>query len=145
MWRKRQVKAKKKKKWWWRGWGEEKRYMRAWVFCCVQLFVTSWTITHQVPPSPWDSPGKNTGVDCHVLLQRIFLNQGCNLHFLHWHVDSLPLCHIGGFGQKDEDEKNKRKNSFLIPSCQAYSPYFKGNLLLKLINLTVPDLLWFHL
>ena len=27
---------------------------------------------------PWDSPGKNTGVDCHFLLQRIFLTQGLN-------------------------------------------------------------------
>ena len=25
-----------------------------------------------------DSPGKNTGVDCHVLLQGIFLTQGSN-------------------------------------------------------------------
>ena len=27
---------------------------------------------------PWDSPGKNTGVGCHALLQRIFLTQGSN-------------------------------------------------------------------
>ena len=25
---------------------------------------------------PWDSPGKNTGVDCHALLQGIFPTQG---------------------------------------------------------------------
>ena len=25
---------------------------------------------------PWDSPGKNTGVDCYFLLQGIFLTQG---------------------------------------------------------------------
>ena len=24
---------------------------------------------HQAPPCPWDSPGKNTGVGCHCLLQ----------------------------------------------------------------------------
>ena len=28
---------------------------------------------------PWDSPGKNTGVGCRTLLQRIFLIQGSNL------------------------------------------------------------------
>ena len=28
---------------------------------------------------PWDSSDKNTGVDCHALLQRIFLTQGLNL------------------------------------------------------------------
>ena len=27
---------------------------------------------------PWYSPGKNAGVDCHSLLQRIFLTQGWN-------------------------------------------------------------------
>ena len=33
-------------------------------------------------PCPWDSPGKNTGVGCHFLLQGIFLTQGLNLHWL---------------------------------------------------------------
>ena len=28
---------------------------------------------------PWNSLGKNTGVGCHSLLQRIFLNYGSNL------------------------------------------------------------------
>ena len=28
---------------------------------------------------PWDSPGKNTGVGCHALIQVIFLTQGSNL------------------------------------------------------------------
>ena len=39
-----------------------------------------------------DSPGKNTGVGCHALLQRIFPTQGLNLYLLHllnWQVDSL--------------------------------------------------------
>ena len=31
----------------------------------------------------WDSPGKNTGVDCHSLLQRIFPTQRQNLGLLH--------------------------------------------------------------
>ena len=30
--------------------------------------------------SPWDSPGKNTGVGCHFLLQGIFPTQESNLH-----------------------------------------------------------------
>ena len=33
-------------------------------------------------PCVWDSPGENTGVDCHALLQGIFLTQGLNLKFL---------------------------------------------------------------
>ena len=32
---------------------------------------------------PWDSPGKNTGVGCHYLLQGIFLIQGSDLGLLH--------------------------------------------------------------
>ena len=38
---------------------------------------------------PWDSPGKNTGVDSHSLLQGIFLTQGLNPGLLHRQVDSL--------------------------------------------------------
>ena len=43
---------------------------------------------------PWNSPSKNTGVDCHFLLQRIFPTQGlnpCLQHLLHWQADSLPV------------------------------------------------------
>ena len=36
---------------------------------------------------PWDSPGKNTRVGCHALLQRIFPTQGSPT----WQADSLPL------------------------------------------------------
>ena len=35
-----------------------------------------------------DSPGKNTGVGCHFLLQGIFLTQGLNPQLLHWQADS---------------------------------------------------------
>jgi len=38
---------------------------------------------------PWDSPGKNNGVGCHALLQRIFPTQGSNLD---------PLC-LSSFGR----------------------------------------------
>ena len=47
---------------------------------------------------PQDSPGKNTGVGCHFLLQGIFPTQGLNpslVHHLHWQVDSSPLCQLG--------------------------------------------------
>ena len=45
-------------------------------------FATPWTVAHQAP-CPWDSPGKNTGVGCHSLLQGVFLTQGSNLGLLH--------------------------------------------------------------
>ena len=41
-----------------------------------------------------DSPGKNTGVGWHALVQGIFPTQGLNpglLCLLHWHMGSLPL------------------------------------------------------
>ena len=44
--------------------------------------------------SPWDSPGKNSGVDFYVFLQRISLTQELNLCLfclLHWHSGSLLL------------------------------------------------------
>ena len=45
-----------------------------------------------------DSPGKNTGVDSHALLQGIFPSQGLNLSllcFLRWQAGSLPLARPG--------------------------------------------------
>ena len=54
-------------------------------------WLASAPLWHQAPLS-LDSPGKNTGVGCHALLQGIFLTQGlnlCLLCLLHWH--SLPL------------------------------------------------------
>ena len=35
---------------------------------CVRLFATPWTGATRLL-RPWDSPGKNTGVGCHSLLQ----------------------------------------------------------------------------
>ena len=37
-------------------------------FSCVRLCATPETAAHQAS-HPWDSPGKNTGVGCHFLLQ----------------------------------------------------------------------------
>ena len=42
------------------------------VFSCVQLFATPWTIVHYALLSR-SFPGTNTQVDCHLLLQGIFL------------------------------------------------------------------------
>ena len=44
----------------------------------------------------WNFPGKNTGVGCHFLLQRIFPTQGSNPYLLYWQAVSLPLSHQGG-------------------------------------------------
>ena len=44
--------------------------------------------------SPWNSPGKNTGVGCHALLQGIFLAQGLNLGLLHCRQILYHLSHL---------------------------------------------------
>ena len=69
--------------------------------CCAMLscFNNIWLLwAHGPQPArllyPWDSPGKNTGVGCHFLLQGIFPTQGLNLGLLcllHWQSSSLPL------------------------------------------------------
>ena len=44
---------------------------------------------------PWKSPGKNTGVGCHSLLQGIFLTQGLNAGLLHCKQILYHLSHQG--------------------------------------------------
>ena len=44
---------------------------------------------------PWDSPGKNTGVGCHFLLQRIFPTQGSKSGLLHCRQILYRLNHQG--------------------------------------------------
>ena len=85
-----------------------------WTTCTVQILYYYYTCVCSVVQScptfcnPMDcslpgssdhgySPGKNTGVGCHFLLQEIFLTQGWNLCLLCWQVDSLPLWHLGSY------------------------------------------------
>ena len=50
---------------------------RAQSLSCVWHFVTLWTVPSRLLCSQ-DSPGKNAGVGCHFLLQRICPTQGSN-------------------------------------------------------------------
>ena len=49
---------------------------------------------------PWDSPGKNTGVGCHFLLQGIFPTQELNLGLLQ--ADPL-VTELGGKPKEGEE------------------------------------------
>ena len=74
-----------------------------------------------------DSPGKNTGVDCHALLQRIFPTHGlnpCLLHLLHWQVGSLPLAPPG-----------KPQTSTYDPDDLTTDPTFLNTMLFCLIDI----------
>ena len=63
----------------------------------LQSCQTLWDPMDCSPPGSsvcGDSPGKNTAVGCHALLQGIFLTQGLNLCLvclLDWQAGSLPL------------------------------------------------------
>ena len=51
-------------------------------------FATWWTVASMLL-CPWSSPGKNTGVGSHSLLQGIFPTQGLNLGLLHYSLYHL--------------------------------------------------------
>ena len=61
---------------------------------------TPWTVACKVPLS-MDFPGKNTGVGCHFLLQRIFWTQELNLGLLHCRQILYRLSYKGSMFQKD--------------------------------------------
>ena len=73
---------------------------------CVYVLVAQLCLTlrpHGLWPTrllyPWDSPGKNTGVRCHFLLQGIFLTQGSNPGLLHCRQIIYHLSHQGSQGE----------------------------------------------
>ena len=61
--------------------------------------VSNFLRPHGLQPTrllcPWDSPGKNTGVDSHSLLQGVSLTQGLNLALLHCRQILYHLSHQG--------------------------------------------------
>ena len=63
---------------------------------CVRLFVTPWTVARQAPFVHGASPGKNTGVGCHALLQGIFPTLGLNPGLPHFRRILYRLNHQGG-------------------------------------------------
>ena len=66
------------------------------------LVVSNSLWPHGLQPTrllcPWNFPSRNTGVECHFILQGIFLTQGLKpylFHLHHWQVDSLLLVWSG--------------------------------------------------
>ena len=70
--------------------------------------------------SPWDSPGKGTGVGCHFFLQRIFLTQGSNPGLPALQADALPSL---GILYKYINYQKKKQQLILVISS-SYSLYF---------------------
>ena len=92
-------------KWWNHKWYIIKSHISvklgcAYVLSCSVMSDSLWPC--RLKPTrllyPWDSPGKNTGMGCHFILQGIFPTLGsnsCLLSLLHWDAGSSPLCHLG--------------------------------------------------
>ena len=57
---------------------------------------------------PWDSPGKNTGVNCHSILQGIFLTQWSNPGLPHCRQTLYCLSHKT-YSQRENFGSSKRK------------------------------------
>ena len=75
---------------------------------------------------PWDSPGKNTGVGCHALLEGIVPTQGSNPGLLHWRrilyhwatreaQEGMMLC------PKDSSESNRAWTFYCLSASNRFS------------------------
>ena len=62
------------------------KYVSCWSLSPVRLFATAWTVARQAPLT---SPGKNTGVGSHSVLQEVFLVHRLNQGPLHLQADSF--------------------------------------------------------
>ena len=70
------------------------------VCVCVKLLQSCLSVQpYELQPArllcPWDSPGKNTGVACHFLLQEIYPTHGSNPGTLHCRQILHHLSHYG--------------------------------------------------
>ena len=87
------------------------------VVCAKSSIMSNSLIPYGLQPArplcPWDSPGKNTGVGCHALLQGIFPTQGSNPGLLHCRRILYRLSHQGS-----QENFNFVLGTFFRPSRQ---------------------------
>ena len=85
---------------------------------------------HGISQAPLSMEFPAVGVDCHFLLQKVFLTKVSNLRLVHWQVDPLPLSHqaVNGF-PGDSVVKNPPANAGdtgLIPCPErSHMPWSK--------------------
>ena len=76
---------------------EDKLWEKTVKLLVARSYLTLWP--HGLKPSkllcPWNSPGKNTEVGCHSLLQGIFPTQGSNPGLPHWKQILYQVSHKG--------------------------------------------------
>ena len=80
--------------------------------------MTPWTVALQTRIHR-DSPGKNTGVGCHALLQGIFPTQGLNLGLPHYRQILYHLSHREDFVGGKEGKVKTEACSPLCWACRA--------------------------
>ena len=90
-------------------------------FVCVNRSVMSNSLRpHGLYPTrllcPWNSPGKNTAVGCHSLLQGIFLTQGLNLGLQNCRQILYHMCHEKPSWHIDGKKYTKRCSASLFIS-----------------------------
>ena len=89
-------------------------HTRGYIFSFSHSVMSDSLQPHGLQPTrllcSWNSPGKNTGVDSHSLLQRIFLTQGLNPGLLHCRWILYHLSHQG----------KKLYILFILPSWELY-------------------------
>ena len=140
--------------------------------CCMHVAV--WLYSRQVMSNclrphglqptrllcPWDSPGKNAGVVCHFLLQRIFPIQGLNPGLLHCrqvlyplsyeaspvciylqNVDLAKCCHqqVPNYGGMLPKQISKRLYVFPWSICVLKSQFLLKN---QFLNISIAQWLW---
>ena len=78
----------------------------------------------------WNSPGKNTGVGCHFLLQGIFLTQGLNPCLLHCRHILYHLSHQENHGNERNEPKSLNGPIFYpVPKSPAWLSFTPNALL----------------
>ena len=94
------------------------------VCVCVLAAQSCLTLCDRMGCSPsdfsvhGDSPGKNTGVDCHALLQRIFPAQGLSLGLLHCKRTCYHLSHKGSLAEVLPSSKKKLSLTYILYKIQ---------------------------
>ena len=103
--------------------------LRMYVVCSVIRSCLDSLRPHGLQPTrllcPQDSPGKDTGVGCHFLLQGIFLTQGSSLGLLgvlYWQAGSL---FIEPPGQPEEVPTRPSQHLLLSPFVPLHSSCFQ--------------------
>ena len=90
----------------------------------IDCSVSRWVVSDSLQPParficPWGSPGKNTGVGCHALLQRMFPTQESSPSLLHCRWILYCLSRQG----RPSNLRNKTKSHRLLryyPACNIH-------------------------